>query len=198
MSRYIPPSLRNRAAVPVVESVSLDTSKGFPVLGNARIAAMKHSDNLLAERAAAWSEVTRESDVDRAVRLKKESQDLGWENLRQFYYSRPAPKPYIRNDDRYEAYLAEQDYLDAVKYDQENPLPEPVVQEWTTTETRVVQTPKQQTMDPLVDEEMTDAEIRERIQFLIKRTRRNGLLREDREAYEKEIRDLQTMLYDSD
>ena len=200
MSRYIPPSLRNRAAVPVVESVSLDTSKGFPVLGNARIAAMKHSDNLLAERAAAWSEVTRESDVDRAVRLKKESQDLGWENLRQFYYSRPAPKPYIRNDDRYEAYLAEQDYLDALKYDAENPLPHatPIVEEWETRHHATVHIPKQQTMEPVADDEMTAQEIRDRIQFLIKRTRRNGLLREDKDALEKEIQHLQSTLYDSD
>ena len=193
MSRYVPPSLRKRAAPAAVEVVSsLDMSKGFPILGHARVAALKKS------HAASWSEISRESVVDRTVRLQKENRDLGWENLRTFYYTRPEPKPYVTNDERYEAYLAEQDYLDAVKYDQENPLPEPVVQEWTTTETRVVQTPKQQTMDPLVDEEMTDAEIRERIQFLIKRTRRNGLLREDREAYEKEIRDLQTMLYDSD
>lgn len=170
----------------------MDTSKGFPVLGNARVAAMKKVQE------AAWSDITREPEADRRVRLAKETRDLGWENLRQFYYTRPEPKPYITNDERYEAYLAEQDYLDAVKYDQENPLPQPAVEEWTETQTRVARAPKQQTMERLVDEEMSEDDIRSRIQFLIKRTRRNGILREDREAYEKEIRDLQAMLYDSD
>lgn len=107
------------------------------------------------------------------------------------------PFVYINNDDRYQAYLDEQDYLDAVQYDAENPLPEPVVQEWTQ-EIRVAPKIRPVDEEELVEDEWTEEEARSRIEFLRKRLRRNGILREDREAYETEIRDLQTMLYDSD
>lgn len=202
MTSYIPPHLRNRKSVaPVpVAPTSLDMSKGFPVIGNARVAAIKHSLDL---QALKWSENTRETDEERHARLAAESRELGWENLRALYRSRPAPPPYIRNDDRYEAYLAEQDYLDAVKYDEENPLPHAPASSptgWETNERKVVKAPKQMKMDddPLIDDEMTEDEMRARCSFLQKRLRRNGILQEDREAYEKELRDLQWMLQESD
>ena len=47
-------------------------------------------------------------------------------------------------------------------------------------------------------EERSQEEIRERMTFLQKRLRRNGILREDKDAYEKELRELEKELYDSD
>lgn len=38
---------------------------------------------------------------------------------------------------------------------------------------------------------MSASEMKERMEFLKKRLRRNGILREDKEAFEKELRELQ-------
>ena len=74
-----------------------------------------------------------------------------------------------------------------------------MVEEWTHRRERAVHVPKQMVMDDWeveTEPEMTEAEIRERMTFLSKRLRRNGILREDREAYENELRELQRMLHD--
>lgn len=57
-----------------------------------------------------------------------------------------------------------------------------------------MQAPKLMEMPKEEEEpEMTHAEMQERMEFLKKRLRRNGILREDKEAYEKELRELQKM-----
>lgn len=51
--------------------------------------------------------------------------------------------------------------------------------------------PKEEESEP----EMTYSEMRERMDFLRKRMRRNGILREDKEAFEKELRELERMCW---
>lgn len=201
---YIAPHLRRAAAAAAkaasVPPTSVDTSSEtlFPSLG-ARAATSAPTQNFAN---LDWKDATKVSEEEREAQQIRESLREARAALRAFYLSAPPPKPYITNDERYEAYLAEQDYLDALKYDAANPLPEappasPAEEDgWETTARRTRREKAEVQFEEV--EERSQEEIRERMTFLQKRLRRNGILREDKDAYEKELRELEKELYDSD
>lgn len=196
---YKPPYARKSAKVAPVPSVDIKSETLFPSLSANVQCARNIHETSLASRAAAWNEaLTMKSSVSEE-RLREDSIEEARAALRAFYNMRPPEQEYVRSDDVYQDRLDEIESMEAIAYNEEHPDEEPLIEsEWVTTakkETRHRTSPvqKQQTVI-----EYTPDEIRERITFLEKRLRRNGILREDKEAHEKELRELHRMMYDSD
>ena len=119
--------------------------------------------------------------------------------MRVFYRQpKPSRREYVYNDDLHDARLAELEYAEALEYQardealqhREDPWALEPEDEWSVAK-RVVKT-SHHTFAPI--REMTDAEIYERVNVITKKLRRNDTLREDREKYDLELRELEKML----
>ena len=190
MKKYTPPQFRKKEEVP------LDLSaKSFPQLGAVR-STFQTPETSLATLAKSWSTM-EEAPI---VVVKDRSLEESREALRAFYRQPKPPKfEYVYNDDKHDARLAELEYAEALEYAARDEALEYVEndpwalqseEEWSTIE-RVVKT-SHHTFAPI--REMTDAEIYERVNVITKKLHHNNTLREDRERYDAELRDLEKLL----
>jgi hypothetical protein len=182
MKKYIAPRFRKKEEVP------LDLSaKAFPQLGTVR-STFQTPETSLATRAKSWGV------PEPIVVVKDRSLEEAKEALRVFYRQPKPSKPeYVYNDDLHDARLAELEYAEALEYqarDEALQYQEDPSEDWSVVK-RVVKT-SHHTFAPI--REMTDAEIYERVNVITKKLRRNDTLREDREKYDLELRELEKML----
>lgn len=188
MKKYIAPRFRKKEEVP------LDLSaKAFPQLGTVR-STFQTPETSLATLAKSWE--TREEEP--VIVIKDRSLEEAKEALRVFYRQpKPCRPDYVYNDDLHDARLAELEYAEALEYQardeaiqyREDPWALPA-EDWSVAK-RIVKT-SHHTFAPI--REMTDAEIYERVNVITKKLRHNNTLREDREKYDTELRELEKML----
>jgi len=173
----------------------------FPTLGAAVVKTTPTPVvTSFAEHAKRWSQTKKIDEGVREALQKKVAEQKAWDRLERMWRTNPSVKPYIRADDVEQNRLDELEYYEALEWEATNPGA-PRVQVWISEDERRnrVWTPEPSDDEEEVEEdEITEEELRERISFLMKRMRRNDILREDREACEKEVRDLQKLLYESD
>lgn len=185
MKKYIAPRFRKKEEVP------LDLSaKAFPQLGTVR-STFQTPETSLATRAKSWGTL-EEAPV---IVIKDRSLEEAKEALRVFYRQPKPSKPeYVYNDDLHDARLAELEYAEALEYQARDEAlqhrEDPSEDGWSVAK-RVVKT-SHHTFAPI--REMSDAEIYERVNVITKKLRRNDTLREDREKYDLELRELEKML----
>lgn len=182
MKKYIAPRFRKKEEVP------LDLSaKAFPQLGTVR-STFQTPETSLATMAKSW-----DSREEAPVVIKDRSLEEAKEALRVFYRQpKPCRPDYVYNDDLHDARLAELEYAEALEYQARDEATQYTKEEdeWSVMK-RVVKT-SNHGFAPI--REMTDSEIYERVNVITKKLRRNDTLREDREKYDLELRNLEKML----
>lgn len=199
---YVPPHARLSAkVVPVPQHLDTSSDALFPALSSSGVTCARTiHETSLASRAAAWNEALTMKSSNSEERLREEAIEDAKEALRIFYNSRPREKEYVRADDVYQDRLDELESMEALEYNEAHPEEEKVsiAEEWTTKNRAAPRTRPTQVKPVVTTPEFNPTEIRERITMLEKRLRRNGILREDKEAHEKELRELYKLMYDSD
>lgn len=186
---YIAPHLRK----PVVKPVDM-TAKAFPELGNTRVAAVPTGPSL-ASRAKAWNDkVEVVVDTDRVAKLREKATRDAKAALRVFYNQPRFLKPeYIRQDDLFQNRLDELEDQEAYEYaQQDEAFQEEAIDSWTDVHYKVVRERTRASSPPR--QEMSESDIRGRIDVLHKRIRKNGTLREDIVVFEKELSELYKQL----
>jgi hypothetical protein len=176
--KYIPPYKKQK----VTPVVPLTPEKDFPALSAPILVKTSHMD--FAARVRTSEEPMYEQVCEDNIEL-----------LRARWRKPMYETEYIRSDDLAQDRMDELDYYDALEYDKLHPN-EVSRSEWNHVNNIVVK-PKPRKLEPLA-EEVNEEEVQQRITFLMKRLRRNGIQREDKEKYETELRKLQKKLYDSD
>ena len=175
----------------------VDTSiKSFPELGGNHIVVAKTvQETSLASRAKAWNEASRVPTAERERALQIQSLEEGKAALRALYALRRQETPYIRQDELYQDRLDELEYYEALEEAEEEveKTPDEETDEWKQVRRRVAR--ERVFRDTSPGNDMSEADIRARMDFLYKQMRRSGVLREDKIAHEKEMRELEKKLY---
>jgi hypothetical protein len=197
---YLPPHLRTAPAKvdAPLQVQMIDTSvKSFPELGGNHIVIAKTvQETSLASRAKAWNEASRVPTAERERALQLQSLEEGKIALRALYALRKPPTPYVRQDEREQDRLDELEYYEALDEEAEwecDEKTEEEVDQWTQVRRRVARERVFREAAPTSD--VSEADIRARMDFLYKQMRRSGVLREDKIAHEKEMRELEKKLY---
>jgi hypothetical protein len=195
MKSYIAPHLRKPAPPPEVK-VDLSSTMMFPGLGSTRVTSPRAPETSLASRAKEWSDrVEVVVDTDRVAKLRESATRDAKTALRVFY-NQPYMKKieYVRQDDLFQNRLDELEYEEALEYaEQDGEVQTPEEEEWTDVKYKVARERVFRDYSPPCDG-TTDSELRERIELLQKRMRKNGVLREDKQSIEEELRELQKKL----
>ena len=199
MKSYTAPHLRKQIA-PQEVPVDVTSTKMFPGLGSTRVTATRIvNETSLASRAREWSDrVEVVVDTDRVAKLRERATRDAKAALRVFY-NQPYLKKidYVRQDDLFQNRLDELEYAEALEYAEEDAQFETIPdQEWTDVHYKVARERVFRDYSP--KDTTTDSEIRERIDILYKHMRKNGILREDKESFEEELRGLQKRLSTGD
>ena len=196
---YLPPHLRTapaKADAPVQVQM-VDTSiKSFPELGGNHIVVAKTvQETSLASRAKAWNEASRVPTAECERALQIQSLEEGKAALRALYSLRRQETPYVRQDELYQDRLDELEYYEALEEAEEEveKTPDEETDEWKQVRRRVAR--ERVFRDTSPGNDMSEADIRARMDFLYKQMRRSGVLREDKIAHEKEMRELEKKLY---
>lgn len=196
----MPPHLRSapKADAPVQVQM-VDTSiKSFPELGGNHVVVAKTvQETSLASRAKAWNEASRVPTAERERALQLQSLEEGKAALRALYSLRRQETPYVRQDERYQDRLDELEYYEALEEAEEGgseeKTPDEETDEWKQVRRRVAR--ERVFRDTTPNSDVSEADIRARMDFLYKQMRRSGVLREDKLAHEKEMRELEKKLY---
>jgi hypothetical protein len=186
---YIAPHLRK----PVVKPVDM-TANAFPELGNTRVAAAPTGPSL-ASRAKAWNDkVEVVVDTDRVAKLREKATRDAKAALRVFCRQPLFAKPdYVRQDDLFQNRLDELEDQEAYEYaEQDAEFEQEAVDGWTDVKYKVLRQRTRGSSPPR--QEMSESDIRSRIDVLQKRVRKNGTLREDIVVFEKELAELYKQL----
>lgn len=199
---YVVPHRRSKGplAPKAVADPNLKSVTEFPTLGKAVVkTSTTPVVTSFAEHAKRWSETVK-VDEAREVLKKKVAEQKAWDRIDRMWRNNPYVTPYIRADDLEQDRLDELEYYEALEWEAANPGTSHV-QVWISPDERRNRVWTPEPSDDEYEEDVdtiTDEEIRQRITFVTKRMRRNDILREDREACEKEVQDLQKLLYESD